>query len=128
VREQDAVVRWGGEEFVLVLPGTMAHGLPVIAAKALAALGREPVLHEGREIALRASAGAIAWPAWPAQKWTEALHLADLALYMSKTGGRNRATCFLGLREGGDRGKVLADLAGAAMAGDAELQVVPGPV
>ncbi|QNA90234.1 GGDEF domain-containing protein [Massilia sp. Dwa41.01b] len=35
VREQDAVVRWGGEEFVLVLPGTPADGLPVVAAKAL---------------------------------------------------------------------------------------------
>lgn len=127
VRDQDAVVRWGGEEFVLVLPGTVADGLPVIAAKALEALGREPVLHDGRAIPVRASAGAIAWPAWPAQKWTDALHVADLALYMSKTGGRNRATCFMRLQEGSDPATVLADLAGAAEAGNAALQVVSGP-
>lgn len=127
VRDQDAVVRWGGEEFVLVLPGTVADGLPVIAAKALEALGREPVLHEGHAIPVRASAGAIAWPAWPAQKWTDALHVADLALYMSKTGGRNRATCFMGLQEDSDPAAVLADLASAAAAGNAALQVVVGP-
>lgn len=128
VREQDAVVRWGGEEFVLVLPGTPTEGLPVVAAKALQGLGSAPVLHEGREIAVRASAGAIAWPAWPGQDWMDALHIADVALYLSKTGGRNRATCFMGLREGGDTGRVHADLAGAAAAGDVQLQVVDGIV
>jgi diguanylate cyclase (GGDEF)-like protein len=127
VRGQDAVVRWGGEEFVLVLPGTTAAGLPVIVTKALEALGKEKVVHEGREISMRASAGAIAWPAWPAQKWTDALHVADLALYMSKTGGRNRATCFMGLREGADPAVAQGNLAGAAAAGDVVLQVVPGP-
>lgn len=127
VRGQDAVVRWGGEEFVLVLPGTTAAGLPVIVTKALEALGNEKVVHEGREISMRASAGAIAWPAWPAQKWTDALHVADLALYMSKTGGRNRATCFMGLREGADPAVAQGNLAGAAAAGDVVLQVVPGP-
>lgn len=127
VREQDAVVRWGGEEFVLVLPGTMSHGLPVIAAKALDALGSAPVLHEGREITVRASAGAVAWPALQGQRWPDALRLADQALYISKAGGRNRATCFMGLREGTDPGKLHDDLAAAAEAGVAELQVVPGP-
>ncbi|MBQ5941829.1 diguanylate cyclase [Massilia sp. AB1] len=126
VREQDAVVRWGGEEFVLVLPGTSPEGLPVIAAKALSALGREPVIHEGREIPVRASAGAIAWPAWPGQDWMDAVHVADLALYLSKSGGRNRATCFMGVREGMDPGRVHGDLAGAAAAGEVDLQVVPG--
>lgn len=128
VRGQDAVVRWGGEEFVLVLPGTTADGLPVIVAKALEALGNEKVVHDGREISMRASSGAIAWPAWPAQKWTDALHVADLALYMSKAGGRNRATCFMGLREGADPAVAQGNLAGAAAAGDVVLQVVPGPV
>ncbi|MEH6435204.1 GGDEF domain-containing protein [Massilia sp. DD77] len=127
VREQDAVVRWGGEEFVLVLPGTSAEGLPIIAAKALSALAREPVKHEGREITVRASAGAIAWPAWPDQKWMDAVHMADLALYLSKTGGRNRATCFLRLREGADLSRVHGDLGAAAEAGEVELQMVPGP-
>ena len=127
VREQDAVVRWGGEEFVLVLPGVSSGGLPVIAAKALAALGREPVLHDGREIAVRASAGAIAWPAWPGQDWMDAVNVADLALYLSKSGGRNRATCFMGMREGADLSRIHGDLAGAAAAGEVELQVVPGP-
>lgn len=127
VRDQDVVVRWGGEEFVLVLPGTPPEGLPVVAAKALLALGREPVMHEGVEIAVRASAGAIAWPAWPNHNWSDALHVADLALYQSKTNGRNRATCIMSVREGADLGRVHTDLAGAADAGDVILQVVSGP-
>lgn len=127
VRDQDVVVRWGGEEFVLVLPGTPPEGLPVVAAKALLALGREPVMHEGVEIAVRASAGAIAWPAWPNHNWSDALHVADLALYQSKTNGRNRATCIMSVRDGADLGRVHTDLAGAAEAGDVILQVVSGP-
>jgi diguanylate cyclase (GGDEF)-like protein len=127
VRGQDAVVRWGGEEFVLVLPGTSNVGLPIIASKAIEAIGREPVIHDGREISVRASAGAIAWPAWPGQHWMDAVNVADLALYLSKTNGRNRATCFMGLREGADPGRVQADLGGAAAAGDVDLQVVSGP-
>ncbi len=127
VRDQDVVVRWGGEEFVLVLPGTPPEGLPVVAAKALLALGREPVMHEGVEIPVRASAGAIAWPAWPNHNWSDALHLADLALYQSKTNGRNRATCIMSVREGADLGRVHTDLAGAGEAGDVVLQVISGP-
>lgn len=127
VRDQDAVVRWGGEEFVLVLPGTPAEGLAIVAAKALQALARTPVLHDGVEISVRASAGAIAWPAWPDQNWADALHMADLSLYMSKTGGRNRATCFMGMRDGADLVRLHADLAGAAADGDVDLQVAHGP-
>ena len=127
VRGQDAVVRWGGEEFVLVLPGTPPEGLPVLAAKALEALGREPVVHHGVEIPVRASAGAIAWPAWPGQTWVDALHVADVALYLSKSGGRNRATCFMGVRDDADFARVHGDLAAAAAAGDVGLQVVQGP-
>lgn len=127
VREQDAVVRWGGEEFVLVLPGTPPEGLAVVAAKALNALGREPVMHDGRDIPVRASAGAIAWPAWPGQEWADALHIADLALYLSKTGGRNRASCFKSMREDADVSRIHADLGAAVAAGDVELQVVAGP-
>lgn len=127
VREQDAVVRWGGEEFILVLPGTPSEGLPVLAGKALAALGSEPVRYDGREIPVRASAGAIAWPSWPGQDWMDAVNVADLALYLSKSGGRNRATCFMHLREGADPGRLHGDLAGAAAEGEVELKVVEGP-
>lgn len=127
VREQDAVVRWGGEEFVLALPGTPADGLAVVVAKALSELGREPVVYDGAAIQVRASAGAIAWPAWPAQDALGALRVADALLYMSKTGGRNRGTCLVNLREGADLGRVQSDLAAAAVAGEVDLRVVPGP-
>ena len=127
VREQDAVVRWGGEEFVLVLPGTPPEGLPVVAAKALSALGRSPVLHDGVEIAVRASAGAIAWPAWPNQSWADALHVADLALYLAKTNGRNRAYCFMDTKAGADLARIHSDLGAADAAGDVNLLVVQGP-
>lgn len=76
---------------------------------------------------MRASAGCVAWPAFAEQSWENALHIADLALYLSKTGGRNRATCLMRVAEEAVLERVQTDLAAAAAAGDVVLQTVPGP-
>ncbi|WP_374569059.1 diguanylate cyclase domain-containing protein [Ideonella sp.] len=92
LRDGDAVVRWGGEEFLLILPGTDANGLQVVAERALAAIGQAPIdLSPGKRLAIRASAGGVTWRAGGGTPWADRLALADAALYQAKADGRNRA-------------------------------------
>ena len=117
LREHDAVVRWAGEEFLLVLQGTPVDALPAVAGRVLQAVGGTPVrLDGGIEITLNVSAGCVSWPAQPGQSWQDALHVADLALYLSKSGGRNRVTCLMGAAPGASAERMPQDLAAARTA------------
>lgn len=99
MRKDDAVVRWGGEEFLLLLPGSSDEGSRRFAHRLLAAVA-EPGFEVGSATPLRVtvSAGLVSWPAWPGQSWEQAVLLADLALYRAKSGGRNQTIAVTPLR------------------------------
>ncbi|SHG65457.1 tetratricopeptide repeat-containing diguanylate cyclase [Massilia sp. CF038] len=128
VRQHDVVVRWGGEEFVLVLPGTAPEGMLVLAERVLNIIAAAPVAAEGRTIPVTVSLGCVSYPQFPGQPWQDALKVADAAMYMAKQQGRNRAVCLMGVIEGAPRDLLLSDLAAAAAAGQVLLRTVPGPV
>ena len=88
VREVDLPARWGGEEFVLVLPETDAAGAGVVADRVRRALARQPVSVAGGAIAVTASFGVAAAP--PASSRDELVAAADAALYQAKRAGKNR--------------------------------------
>lgn len=127
VRQHDAVVRWGGEEFALLLPGTTAEGVVRLAERVLAVIADTPVSIGDVELPVTVSVGSIAFPTADGMSWDETLHLADLALYLSKAGGRNRATCITRVSADADPARLRRDLASAHAAGDVELQAVTGP-
>jgi diguanylate cyclase (GGDEF)-like protein len=85
VREDDAVGRLGGEEFMLVLPGVGATGAAEAAERARAALAEIRV--HGRP--LECSAGVASCPD-DAREAAELLERADAALYAAKHGGRRQ--------------------------------------
>lgn len=90
LRESDIAARLGGEEFIVLLPGTGASGTAVVAEKIRHAIEAEPVRHGGEVIAITVSIGVSCLPAHSACT-IEALYAqADQALYAAKTGGRNR--------------------------------------
>lgn len=127
VRQHDVVVRWGGEEFVLVLPGTGPDGLTVLAERVLKVISDTAVIAEGKSIPVTVSIGCVSYPLFPGQPWQDSLKVADFAMYLGKQGGRNRAVCLMGVIEGAPRDLLMTDLAAAAEAGHVLLRIVAGP-
>ena len=87
LREVDLVGRWGGEEFLVVLPDTEPHGA-LVAGERLR-LGVEAIapFAEGPE-RVTCSVGVSAFQ--PEDSTTEFIDRADQALYRAKKNGRNR--------------------------------------
>lgn len=128
VRAEDAVVRWGGEEFVLVLPATGAEGSHTLVSRVLDRVGSSPVHYKSRSIPITVSAGCATIPEDGAHSWRQAVQIADLALYRAKAAGRNRAVCVSGL-EGQDLGTARQEISLDALeaSGGAHVHLVAGP-
>ena len=91
VRASDFVGRYGGEEFVLLLPHTSRQGGVELAEKLRRRIGELSV--RGLDRKLSASFGVAALPD-DAADWSGLIRCADRALYAAKAGGRNRVTPF----------------------------------
>ena len=89
LRDVDLAGRWGGEEFLLILPGTdLAGGARVAERIRLALAGRIALSADGTPIPVTASFGVAATP--PAGTASELFAAADAALYEAKRAGKNR--------------------------------------
>jgi diguanylate cyclase (GGDEF)-like protein len=89
LRDVDLAGRWGGEEFLLVLPGTDLAGGARVAVRIRQALaGRIVLSGDGSPIPVTASFGVAATP--PASTAAELFSAADAALYEAKRNGKNR--------------------------------------
>jgi diguanylate cyclase (GGDEF)-like protein len=89
VRESDHAGRWGGEEFVLLLPGTDAEGGAQLAERVRTALHERTIIApDGTPIRMTASFGVAAHP--PAADQDELVAAADTALYRAKREGKDR--------------------------------------
>lgn len=87
----DLVARFGGEEFVAVLPETPTEGARVVAEKIRAVIGDDPIPVEGipSPLAITVSVGLASFPRDGGTVET-LLHAADLAMYRAKEAGRDR--------------------------------------
>jgi len=91
VRPYDIVGRYGGEEFLIVVPSSDARGTMGLAERIRKSVEDRPVLTEAGEIQMTISLGvAVTDPAIPLNA-RELLQVADDALYRSKDHGRNRS-------------------------------------
>jgi len=102
LRKPDVVVRWGGEEFVVVARDT-GRLLPLGLAERLRRRIEEHVftLPDGTELRRTCSVGFALYPFLPsapeAIAWEHSVALADAGLYLAKEEGRNR---WVGLEAG----------------------------
>ena len=87
-RDSDVLARFGGEEFVVLLPESDGRGAHFVIDRMRILLERTPLIASGARVALRFSSGiAELQPGEPAES---ALRRADQALYAAKHAGRNR--------------------------------------
>jgi diguanylate cyclase (GGDEF)-like protein len=91
IREQDMVGRIGGEEFVVVLPGTGEAGAAHVADRLRSAIANSRLNVDGHTLSVTISAGVAALAA---EEDTAAtlMQRADQALYTAKMHGRNRVS------------------------------------
>lgn len=88
IREQDGVARWGGEEFLFVLPDTEESNAVVLAEKVRETLATSLVELQQEKVVITASFGVAQIDF--EQGLDKALTLADKALYKAKEKGRNK--------------------------------------
>ncbi|MEK8047725.1 GGDEF domain-containing protein [Ideonella margarita] len=90
LRPQDAVARFGGEEFVVLLPGTPVEEAQRALTRLQRLLSASLFMHEDKEVFVTFSAGVTSYRL--GERLEEALERADEALYEAKRTGKNR-TC-----------------------------------
>lgn len=90
IRPQEALGRYGGEEFLIVLPGSSHTTAMAVAERMRIAIATQPELIGGTALNLTISAGVASTDVFPTATTEELISRADMALYAAKDAGRNR--------------------------------------
>ncbi|HWJ93660.1 MAG TPA: GGDEF domain-containing protein, partial [Telluria sp.] len=85
LRKVDSLTRWGGEEFIVLLPDTTSDNAVLLAERIRASIAARPVEGAGH---ITTSIGVAQLGA--NESWEQWLARADAALYAAKNAGRNR--------------------------------------
>jgi diguanylate cyclase (GGDEF)-like protein len=88
LRSQDLVARWGGEEFILLLPETDVHGATQVAESIRRRIALQPLVVGGLELPVTLSFGLAEHR--PERGLEGTIAHADAALYRAKAEGRDR--------------------------------------
>jgi diguanylate cyclase (GGDEF)-like protein len=131
LRETDMIVRWGGEEFLAFLPAIPRSGLDEIARRILTGISAHTIDYQDTKISVNVSIGFAPFPLslnGNALPWERAVNLVDMALYLAKAHGRNRAYGVRGFAniDQGSLESIEQDLERAWRAGLVDLSVVLG--
>ena len=94
MRGFDMIGRYGGDEFVALLPQIDIHGALAVAERVGVAVRGTPVLYDDEVIPISLSIGVAS--ADGVDSLTDLLHRADLGLYSAKQAGRNCARAYTG--------------------------------
>ncbi len=99
LRSSDLIVRWGGEEFLILSKQNDFEHARQLCRRLLSVINRQPFQIENNTIRGTISIGFCPFPLIPAQprvfSWEDNVNLADQTLYYAKNSGRN---CSAGLR------------------------------
>ncbi|MGD2153157.1 MAG: diguanylate cyclase [Gemmatimonadales bacterium] len=90
LRTADFVGRYGGDEFLLVLPETSAHGTHQLAERIRNGVSRREFDLRGGTLRLTVSGGVAGFPDSDVMALEDLIDRADVALYRAKAAGRNK--------------------------------------
>ncbi|MEO8625814.1 MAG: GGDEF domain-containing protein [Candidatus Limnocylindrales bacterium] len=93
IRITDVAARYGGDEFVLLLPETDLNGAMLVADKVRIDIGRLALPHDGLVVRTSASIGLVTYPE-DGRTSTDLMRRADLAMYEAKRRGRDQVVRF----------------------------------
>jgi len=92
LREGDIFIRYGGEEFCVVLPGASSEDAYKMAERIRIAIQDSSVFYAEYELKVTISLGIASFPELSVKDEQELLKAADEALYISKNSGRNKSS------------------------------------
>lgn len=90
IREGDVLIRYGGEEFLCVLPGANQHDSQLIAERIRIMVGDSILRWNDQEIGVTVSLGTATYPNKDINDIQQFINTADDAMYSAKNMGRNR--------------------------------------
>lgn len=90
LRKGDVLVRYGGEEFLAILPGVSKEGINQIAEKIRRTVEENYIKYKDQNIKITVSIGCTSFPESDVKSIEDIVCLADNALYEAKELGRNR--------------------------------------
>lgn len=92
IRKSDILGRYGGEEFLIILPNTSLKNAVLVADNLREVIAEEEIVIEGKTINVTISIGVSEWQ-YPEMSIDKMLKRADSCLYWAKKNGRNQV-CF----------------------------------
>jgi two-component system cell cycle response regulator len=93
IRPYDAIGRYGGEEFLIILPGCDEQCTSRQAERMRSVLDAEPMIVNERHLSITCSFGATTWHPGEPISPDGLIRVADDMLYAAKHQGRNRVVC-----------------------------------
>ncbi len=90
LRQLDSQIRWGGDEFLILLPNVTKEGLQAIAERIQVFVERSFIMVESKKVAVTVSLGVTF--AQKHDSLDSTVARADLLLYESKRNGKNKIT------------------------------------
>lgn len=89
LRDKDIVGRWGGEEFICIMPDADIKTACKVAQRLSYDISAQPFIHDSQKITITASIGVANFP-FDGDSPGDLLRTADATLYQAKKNGRNR--------------------------------------
>ncbi len=96
IREGDFLIRYGGEEFLVILPGASKNDTQFVAERLRHMIEDSSIKHGDQQIHITISAGYTSYPENDTNDENILVTNADKALYSAKESGRNKVVCYIG--------------------------------